>query len=130
MSLACYITKELLFIVSQNNDQRIKETRILVLILIVGVVFMPVRPQIRIIDKGGWKHDENTRFGSVVVCIFETYDQEGNVKTFHFAPTLKDLPIIDKLIFYTKKVDEYNKAVHNMKMEAESLKPEDQEGCL
>lgn len=89
---------------------------------------MPVRPQIRIIEQGGWKHDQNKRFGSVVVCIFETYDAEGKVKTFHFAPTIKDLNVLEKLIEYTRKVDEHNKAVYTLKMEAEKIVPAG-EGC-
>lgn len=85
---------------------------------------MPVKPLIRIIDKGGWKHQENNRFGAVVVGVFETYSDTGEVKIFHFAPTLEDLPMLKKLIEVTKRVDEHNKAILILKEEVEALNVE------
>lgn len=84
---------------------------------------MPVKPLIRIIERGGWKHDQNDRFGAVVVGVLETYDVEGKVKVFQFAPTLEDLPILEKLISVVRQVDEHNKAILNLKEEAERLEP-------
>lgn len=84
---------------------------------------MPVKPCVRIIDRGGWKHDENDRFGAVVVCVLETYAQDGKVKTFHFAPTLEDLPVLERCIEMVREVDKYNKAILSLKEEAESLEP-------
>lgn len=82
---------------------------------------MPVKPLIRIIEAGGWKKEENKRFGAVVVGIFETYDVEGNIKTFHFAPTIEDLSVLEELINITKQVDEHNKAILGLKERAEKL---------
>lgn len=82
---------------------------------------MPVKPLIRVIDQGGWKRDENKRFGAVVVGIFETYAPTGEIKTFHFAPTLEDLPVLEKLIQVTRQVDEHNKAILQLKTEVEGL---------
>ena len=84
---------------------------------------MPVKPVIRVIERGGWKKEENGRFGAVVVGIFETYDSEGKVKVFHFAPTLEDLPVLEELIDITKAVDEHNKAILSLKERAEKLEP-------
>lgn len=82
---------------------------------------MPVKPRIRILENGGWKHDNNNRFGAVVVGIFETYNKDGEVKVFHFAPTLEDLPIIRQLCNMVEDIDEHNKAVYNIKKKAEAL---------
>jgi hypothetical protein len=82
---------------------------------------MPVKPLIRIIESGGWKKEENGRFGAVVVGVFETYDSDGKVKTFHFAPTLQDLPMLEELINITREVDLHNKAILGLKERAEKL---------
>lgn len=83
---------------------------------------MTVKPLIRIIDAGGWKHDKNKRFGAVVVGIFETYNaSNGEVKVFHFAPTLQDLVILEQLIKAVREVDTHNKAVYTLKAELENL---------
>ena len=82
---------------------------------------MPVKPIIRIIETGGWKKEENKRFGAVVVGIFETYNKEGNVKTFHFAPTLDDIPILEELIKTTLEVDALNKSMLSIKERVEKL---------
>ncbi len=84
---------------------------------------MPVKPVIRVIESGGWKKEENSRFGSVVVGVFETYDSEGKVKTFQFAPTLADLPVLQELISITKEVDELNKSMLRIKERAEKIEP-------
>ena len=82
---------------------------------------MPVKPLIRIIDAGGWKKDENNRFGAVVVGVFETYANDGSVKTFHFAPTLGDLEVLEELIKITREVDHYNKILLGLKERAQKL---------
>lgn len=82
---------------------------------------MPVKPCIRIIERGGWKKEENQRFGAVVVGIFETYALDGSVKVFHFAPTLEDLPVLRDLIRMVEEVDLHNKAILKLKEEAEKL---------
>lgn len=82
---------------------------------------MPVKPLIRITE--GWKHDKNKRFGSVVIGVFETYDQQGKIKVFHFAPNLEDLPVIRRLCEIVEEVDLHNKAVYNLKVEAEEIEP-------
>lgn len=82
---------------------------------------MPVKPLIRVIDQGGWKHKENKRFGAVVVGVFETYTENGDVKTFQYAPTLDDLPILEELILITKEVDEHNKALLGLRERALNL---------
>lgn len=83
---------------------------------------MPVKPIIRVIEQGGWKRDKNKRFGAVVVGIFETYSEDGGVKTFQYAPTLGDIPVLEQLIRITKEVDDHNKAIRRLKEEAESIK--------
>jgi len=90
---------------------------------------MPVKPRIRILENGGWKHDDNKRFGSVVVGIFETYNLNGEVKAFHFAPTLEDLPIIRKLCDMVEEVDGYNKAIYGLQQQAKSYDNVEKKGC-
>jgi len=93
------------------------------------VLRLPVKPQIRIIGAGGWKREENKRFGSVVVGIFETYYLECNVKIFQFAPTLDDLPVLEELINAVREVDNHNKAVFALKTKLEALDPVKTGGC-
>ena len=95
----------------------------------IGGIKMPVKPLIRVIEAGGWKKDENKRFGAVVVGVFETYTDAGEVKTFQYAPTLQDLPILEELISITKKVDDHNKAIRELKDRAERLEVKEG-GCF
>ena len=82
---------------------------------------MPVEPRIRILENGGWKKEENSRFGAVVEGIFETRNvQTGDVKVFHFAPTLTDLPIIRRLCELVEEVDKHNKALYSLQQEAKN----------
>ena len=90
---------------------------------------MPVKPIVRVIEQGGWKKDQNKRFGAVVVGVFETYSEDGGVKTFQYAPTLADIPVLEELINITKEVDEHNKAILRLKERAENIKV-NEEGCL
>ena len=82
---------------------------------------MPVKPLVRVIEQGGWKKDQNKRFGAVVVGVFETYNEEGQIKTFQYAPTLEDIPVLEELIHITKEVDLHNKAILGLKERAEKL---------
>jgi hypothetical protein len=87
-------------------------------------MIVPVKPLIRVIESGGWKKEQNKRFGAVVVGVFETYTQEGAVKTFQYAPTLSDIPVLKELIRITEEVDEANKTILRLKEEAENIKIE------
>jgi hypothetical protein len=91
---------------------------------------MPVKPIIRVIESGGWKKEQNKRFGAVVVGIFETYSDDGGVKTFQYAPTLMDIPVLKELIRITEEVDEANKTILRLKAEAENVKVDEGAGCF
>ena len=93
---------------------------------------MPVKPLMRIIECGGWKHDDNNRFGAVVVGILETYNATtGEIKVFHFAPTLDDCFFLEDLVRVTREVDKHNKAVLNLKNDCEEVgRYEKQNPCV